>query len=190
MLKTQRPIKLINDCGAMYDTEELISAILWKAERPVQSIKHVYMYRTYPTVSIHDKKLWVHRLLFSYWMQAEIPKGYHVHHINEDRLNATRENLTLIFGQTHLKMHNKFKTLTEEHKAKIGEAGKRRKHPSGYFARNDVTAEMVYDLIKSGDSISLVMKKLGIGRDSIKRRYDHYINTHPESLEGQKCEND
>jgi len=39
MLKMQREIKLINDCDAIYDENELIDAMLWYSEKPLISIK-------------------------------------------------------------------------------------------------------------------------------------------------------
>jgi DNA-directed RNA polymerase subunit RPC12/RpoP len=47
------------------------------------------------------------RLHVAVWRyhNGEIPKGYHVHHIDEDRTNNQIENLRLMVSNMHLSMH-------------------------------------------------------------------------------------
>lgn len=53
-----------------------------------------------------------------YWLQEEIPDGYIVHHINENKLDARKENLALVPFTTHQHYHNAGKTLTDQHREK------------------------------------------------------------------------
>ena len=46
----------------------------------------------------------LHRSIWSYY-NGEIPEGYHIHHIDEDKSNNAIENLRLIEGREHLRMH-------------------------------------------------------------------------------------
>jgi hypothetical protein len=42
------------------------------------------------------------------WMQAfgEIPKGMHIHHIDENKLNNSLDNLEMISASDHKRLHN------------------------------------------------------------------------------------
>lgn len=46
----------------------------------------------------------LHRSVWEYF-NGEIPEGYHVHHIDEDRANNEIENLSLMPGPEHLSHH-------------------------------------------------------------------------------------
>lgn len=41
-----------------------------------------------------------------FWLGGEIPDDFHVHHIDGNKLNATRENLVLVPSRIHLSYHN------------------------------------------------------------------------------------
>jgi hypothetical protein len=66
-LKIQKPIEIINSCGAIFDETELKKAIIWFSDVPVIRFKKVYMHGCYPAVSIGKTKLHIHRLLMMYW---------------------------------------------------------------------------------------------------------------------------
>lgn len=50
----------------------------------------------------HGKRL--HREVWKFY-NGDIPKGFHVHHIDEDRTNNQIENLELLEGKEHLLQH-------------------------------------------------------------------------------------
>jgi hypothetical protein len=58
----------------------------------------------YPAIWINDKSVHIHRLE---WMKhhGKIPKGYIVHHKDENKLNWSIDNLELITRSEHLKKH-------------------------------------------------------------------------------------
>lgn len=55
---------------------------------------------------------------------GEIPKGYVVHHKDEDKLNNDIENLELMSLKEHGSMHHKGKKLSREHRDNISKARK------------------------------------------------------------------
>ena len=57
MLKRQKTIHLINNCGAIYDEAELIAAMLWYSKKPLLQIKKVSLNGRYPCVSIGREKV-------------------------------------------------------------------------------------------------------------------------------------
>ena len=122
IVNEQREVKLINCCNAIYAENELINAALWYSDKPICSTKKIVLRRNYPSICIYDKKISIHRLLMMYWLQEEIPDGYIVHHINENKLDARKENLALVPFATHQHYHNAGKTLTVQHREKISQA--------------------------------------------------------------------
>ena len=98
IIKIQKPIKFNNTCNCIVDYDELEKAILWYSNKPVKSIKKIYIHAKYPAVTINRDKIHVHRLLMSYWLKAEIPSDFYVHHINENKLDARKENLAIIWA--------------------------------------------------------------------------------------------
>lgn len=127
MIKRQKEIFIINECSAIFDKDELKQAILWKTELPVLSTKRVFMYGNYPAISIYDKKIHIHRLLMEYWLNARIPKEFAVHHLNENKLDARKENLAVILHSVHISSHNKGKKPAESTIKATIESNKRRK---------------------------------------------------------------
>lgn len=63
IIKEQKKIEFINDCNCIVDYDELRKAIIWYQNKPTARIKHIYIHQKYPAVSIHNKKIHIHRLL-------------------------------------------------------------------------------------------------------------------------------
>lgn len=63
IVNNQKRIKFVNDCGAIFDPEELEKAILWYQKKPTARTKHIYIHGKYPAVSIHDQKIHIHKQL-------------------------------------------------------------------------------------------------------------------------------
>lgn len=177
-IKIQKPIKFINECGCIVDFLELEQAILWYQSKPSLSVKKIYMHGRYPAVSIHEQKIHVHRLLMRYWTRDDIPKGYIVHHINGNKLDNRRENLQVISEVEHGSLHNKGKTLSVEHRAKISEAGRRRTGIK-LKKRVNIPLDELKDYLKKGYSINKIAKIFKCDRSTIKSR----IHEHPHLLE-------
>ena len=64
----------------------------------------VYMNVGYPAVFVNGKNEHIHRLE---WIKhnGEIPKGYVVHHKDENKLNWNIENLELLSRSQHIRKH-------------------------------------------------------------------------------------
>ncbi|MBR6271396.1 MAG: HNH endonuclease [Lachnospiraceae bacterium] len=63
----------------------------------------------------------LHRAVWEYH-NGSIPKGYHVHHIDEDRANNQPENLKLMEGAEHLSAHMNEPNRKEESRKSIKKA--------------------------------------------------------------------
>lgn len=127
IVNKQKQIEFINDCGCIVDENELRNAILWYQEKPTAQNKHIYLHGRYPAVSIYREKVHIHRLLVMYWKNIKLlGRSYCVHHIDGNRLNATRENLELLPASKHLSLHNKGREPREEEVRRIKEINRRR----------------------------------------------------------------
>lgn len=125
--KTQKPILFKNECGCIVDYLELEKAILWFQDFNTHSKKKIYLYGSYPAVSIGNKKIHVHRLLMMFWNNRKLERNEYCHHIDGNKLNSLKYNLEIVECSEHQSMHNKGKTITEEHKEKIRESNRNRK---------------------------------------------------------------
>ena len=118
IVKKQKQIQFINDCNCIVDYNELEKAILWFQEKPTCRLKHIYIHMKYPCVSIHNTKIHIHRLLMMYWNDVRtLDTKIYVHHINGNKLDCSKTNLTFITDKEHQSLHNKGKKLSNVHKA-------------------------------------------------------------------------
>lgn len=175
----QKPIEFVNNCGCIVDYDELEKAILWYSEKPVTRLKTIYMHGRYPAVSIHEEKIHVHRLLTMYWEDRTLPREEQVHHKDENKLNALRENLEVIYEGEHQSLHNKGRKFSDEHRRKIAIANKNRKGLKMKKQHNIPVGELKTQL-QNGKSINWIAKHYGVDWSTIKNR----INENPELLEG------
>ncbi len=179
----QKPIKLVNYCGAVYDNNELASALLWYAREPVCRMKRVFMSGRYPAVSIREEKIHIHRLLMLYWTNGHIPDGYVVHHLDGNKLNASRENLCLVSSSFHSSQHNKGRELSQVHRERLSLANHKRKGIRHKAKKPEITPEQVYKMRSAGLSFNKISKSLGLDWCCVKQRYDDYKRDNPELLE-------
>lgn len=184
IVKTQKKIKFINDCDATVDYSELENAIIWYAKTPVVNTKHIYMHGNYPAVSIHKEKIHIHRLLMMYWLDCILPRNYFVHHIDGNKLNADKTNLSLMFVSVHQSQHNKGKTLSYNHRQKISENNHKRKGKRRNYTK-PISAKQVYDLKNQGYSFNKISQILNLDWGCVKRRYDDYVHDNLDLLKGE-----
>ena len=126
IVKEQKPIKFQNTCGCLVDEKELEKAILWYSDKPVSGTKKIFMYGKYPGVAIYKEKIHVHRLLMMFWLQRRLARNEYVHHMDENKRNATKQNLQLIEQAVHQSMHNKGRNFSVIHRQRIAEGNRRR----------------------------------------------------------------
>lgn len=64
------------------------------------------------------KAIQLHRAVWTYY-NGEIPKGYHIHHVDGDIDNNDISNLVCLSSKEHLSLHGKKNLRNEEYKEKI-----------------------------------------------------------------------
>lgn len=177
IVKEQKPLTIKDKCGCIFDEFVLKSAILWMAEKPVAASKTVFMHGRYPAVSIHGKKMHLHRLIYQYANQCILPSYIHVHHIDGDKLNNRVNNLKAIYAPRHMSEHNANKSLTIEHRRKIARANQKRKGIK-MKKKVDIPLDELRVLLTEGRSILSISKHFGCDWSTIKAR----IHDNPELL--------
>lgn len=177
-VRNQKSIKFKNKCNCIVDESELENAILWYQKSPTLSIKKIYMHGKYPCVTIGKEKIHVHRLLMQYWLNLKLPFHASVHHINENKLDARKENLSVMINSAHNKNHNRGRKLTKSHRNKISDANVRRRG-SKYKKTHNIPVYELKDLLDYGYSINSISKLYGCDWSTIKAR----LYENPELLE-------
>lgn len=132
IVRKQKPITFDNKAGAIFSTDALIDAVIWYTHtyferKPVAAVKRVFMHGKYPAVSVHGKKLHIHRLLFTVFKRG-LQSNEYVHHKDGNKLNARLNNLELISASKHQKMTNKGRKQSPDHVAKRTAAMKRTRY--------------------------------------------------------------
>jgi hypothetical protein len=178
IVKHQKEIQFINDCGCLVDLTELAKAIQWYSDKPVARVKHIYMYGNYPAVSIYKEKIHVHRLLVMYWENRLLNPSEYVHHHDGNKLNALKDNLSIMEQRNHQSLHNSGKFLTLSHRQKLSEANHKRKGIP-HKKRYQIPQAQIYSLLATGMSINGIAKHYGVDWSTIKSR----IQDNPELLE-------
>lgn len=177
-VKEQKKISFVNECGCIVDEEDLAKAILWYQKHPTLSKKKIYMHGYYPAVSIGNIKIHVHRLLMQFWLGMKLPFHASVHHINENKLDARKENLSVVINSAHNSNHNKGRVFTDKHRKRISEANKKRKGMK-CKKRHDILFYQLKDLLDFGFSINRISKFYECDWSTIKTR----IYENPNLLE-------
>ena len=142
--------------------------MLWWADGKVlMRCRKVYMHGNYPAVSIFDEKLHIHRLIYSYNHRKKLLRSIHVHHKDDNKLNAFTDNLEEIKDSIHMSHHNKGKALSQDHKDKISSANRKRK---GIKMKKKHPMQELTDYVNQGLSISAISKIYGCSWDTVKNR--------------------
>lgn len=182
MVKTQRKIEIINDCSAIVDYEELAKAILWYSSKPTVSKKHIFMFGNYQAVSIGKEKIHIHRLMMMYWLKCKIPREFAVHHINENKLDSRKENLSVVLNSTHISKHTKGKIVSDKVRNRIIAYNKDRKGTRQPFHRKDITYANIKKMLDEGYSLNKIAKVLQCDWSTVKARVND-LNNNPELLQ-------
>lgn len=184
IVNSQKKIEFINDCNCIVDYDELEKAIIWYQEKPTSRVKHIYLHGNYPAVTIFNNKIHIHRLLMNYWLNAKMPTSFFVHHINGNKLDARKENLSVVFGVTHQSKHNKGKSITEKQRKSIILSNHERLGTKRGFNRNDISYNKIWELHQRGYSINKISKALKYDWSQVKLRLNE-IYENPKLLEGE-----
>lgn len=115
IVKTQKPLMLKNNCGAIYKEWQLEQAILWYSQtKPVCRVKTIFLHGRYPAVSIQGPKIHIHRLLMSWHLKRRLKSSENVHHVNENKMDSRLSNLRVIPAGQHQAEHLKGKPQEAE----------------------------------------------------------------------------
>lgn len=156
-VKEQKKISFVNECGCIVDEEDLAKAILWYQKHPTLSKKKIYMHGYYPAVSIGNIKIHVHRLLMQFWLGMKLPFHASVHHINENKLDARKENLSVVINSAHNSNHNKGKIISEYQRQQIVISNSKRKGMK-IKKRHNIPTYQLKDMLRFGFSINYIAK--------------------------------
>jgi hypothetical protein len=181
IVKEQKKIYFNNRCNCIVDNDLLEKAILWYSKSPTTANKKIFMYGRYPAVSIYYEKIHIHRLLYIFTIKNLIPNGYVVHHIDENRLNASISNLELITHSQHSSLHNGRKIFNKEN-CKISYSSLPRQRG---IAKDNITYKQIWDLYREGYSINKISKELNYGWHQVNKRLKEIFNKKFEEVESE-----
>ena len=167
--KKQQGLVFNNQCNCIVEIDLLEKAMLWYSEGILMSDRVIYLHGKYPAVSIYDEKIHVHRLIAMYLNKSKLLKRIHAHHIDGNKLNASKNNIVLISDTAHISSHNKGRVFTKEHREKIAEAGKKRK---GIVMkkRYNINISDINKFQSDGWSINKIAKYYNVAWSTIKNR--------------------
>jgi ATP/maltotriose-dependent transcriptional regulator MalT len=117
----------------------------------------------------------------SFWLQAKIPTDYSVHHINENRMDARKENLSLVLNKVHNSQHNKGRKPTKTAVDKLIAFNHTRKGTKQKYKRSDIPLSKVESMIQEGYSINRISQVLNCDWSTIKSRLNE-IHDNPDLL--------
>lgn len=180
-IKIQRPIKIVNDCGALIDEDDVVQAIVWASKIKTPAIHHVFQWGKYAGVTVNREKVHVHRLLMEWQMNQNLPRGMYVHHLNENKMDDRLSNLAVMVGKYHTSHHMLGAKFSEEHREKIAEANHKRKG-SKIKKRCVLPIADIESAYNKGKSINCLAKKYHVDWTTIRSR----LNENPELLEGKQ----
>lgn len=107
----------------------------------------------YCSVGYGIYKNMIHRIIWMVANGCDIPEGYHIHHIDGNKLNNSIYNLELVQGNEHLSEHNKGKIVSEETKKKMSLKGRNNPKKSIKIGQYTLNGELikVWDSIREAD---------------------------------------
>lgn len=113
IVREQKPLRFRRSVPLRVHWPTLAKAMLWynqqtNAGKPMAQLHTVFTRGRgcYPAVSIHGEKIMVHVLLMMFRLQGNVPEDKVVHHRNEDRGDARKDNLSVEDHREHSRRHN------------------------------------------------------------------------------------
>jgi hypothetical protein len=128
----------------------------------------------YKTTTMGGKPILSHRKV---WIMAfgEIPAGYHVHHINEDKFDNRPENPAILKAEDHCALHGTGKPPPNKG-TKYGQTDAYKRSHSARLRNHEEECRRTYELWKSGITQSCVAEICGISRRQVCDRLRSYRN--------------
>lgn len=174
----QKQLVFENKCGCIVDLKILSKAMIWYAGKTLMQKRVIYLHGKYPAISIYNEKIHVHRLLAMFKYKDKIATEIHAHHKDENKLNASWDNIELVKGSVHLSKHNKGRVFSKEHKSKISEANKKR-FGIKMKRRYNIPVNELRGYLRQGKSIREISIIYGCDWSVIKNRINETPNLLP-----------
>lgn len=147
-----------------FNSEDLERAILSLTDKPKETYK-ITVRNSYPCFCIGHKHYYVHRVLGEFYFGNL--EGYAIHHINENKLDNTRENLQKIINSEHSKLHHTGKDFRSKDgmMKSVNAMAEKRK-------REDIKSEDVKRLREQGMTYKQLAEYFHCGQSVIKNRLE------------------
>lgn len=117
-----------------------------------------------------------------YWNNIkDLPKDIYVHHKDNNKLNASKNNLMFIKSSEHQSKHNRGKKISEKQKELIRISNHKRKGIKKGIIKKDITYEKIWKLHQKGYSINKISKQLNYDWQQVKIRINE-IYDNPELM--------
>lgn len=114
-----------------------------------------------------------------YWLKTKLPFEFSVHHLNENKLDARKENLSVILNSSHNSSHNIGRVFTAEHKSKIAEANRKRLGMK-MKKRVNIPLSELKEFLREDKSVNWIAQHYNCDWSTVKNR----IYENPELMEG------
>ena len=181
IVSKQKDIEFINSCGAIVDYDLLAQAIYWYQSKPTARLKRIYLHGKYPAVSVHNKKIHIHRLIFMFLQKRILNTAEYVHHKDGDKLNCDLGNLVLMAGSEHQSYHGKRRMVSERQRQSIILFNRTRKNTRQPFRRKNVDYNGVHYMFAAGMSLNKIANILNCDWSTVRARLND-IHDNPELL--------
>lgn len=147
----------------------------WKHERYVTSKGYVVIYKPDHPRANKNGRVLEHIVVWEQHNNKSVPKGYIIHHINENKSDNRIGNLQLMTAKEHRIYHNKKRVLSEETRKNISKSriGKCTGNKNSRY--KDIDALEMKKLVESGLKLKDVCEKFNISRTNYYKKLKKLI---------------
>lgn len=158
-LKGYEEFYTISENGEIYSKDRMCYNSRYKDKTYLRKGKKIKLTlkRGYLTCVINHNMKCVHRLLYETYV-GDIPNGYVIHHINENKLDNRVSNLICMSRDEHITYHNSCSNIYGNRKTDL----------------TNSQIENIINLHKEGLSTRKIANIVGCGKSTVQRIYKKY----------------